>query len=435
MKYKAAKPENGAGQKGSNGVGYKSRIFPPMKVIEEFARDMRTGTDRINEARKRPGFRGFVAVFGSSHFKPSDADYVLASDTSYEFGKHGYGTITGDGKGIMKAGNEGAAAAGAASIGLYRYAVGKDESMREKIQAEVHTMYSRKVLFTENSSAVIVFPGGYGTLDELFESLRLIQTGNLKGMQVILMGNEKYWKSLLKWLENRALGRGFINQAEFGLMKYAANPKEALKIIRQRKLVPISHDAGSIAGMFAQDMKTCSENLGFLAQKSASIFGSASKGFFDSIKEAASRLARQGYAIYSGGWTMDAVASGVLDASQKTPWPIPVFFMNNEKPSSIHVPLNMMASRKLILGSSDALVFYPGGYGTLDELFDYAVRVQIGDMERIPVITADRQFWEPLYHWIRKYPLEMGLIDRKDTGILTMANRPRDVIRIIMESQ
>ncbi len=430
---------NSAGN-GTN--GNKKEIFPPAKVIENFTRDIQSGMGKISKARETPGFKGFVTVFGSARLKPLDNDYELAAATGYDLGKHGYGTITGGGPGIMQAANEGALAAKAQSIGIQPSFLRAQETginNNKKIQHYVKSMYSRKILFSANSSAIIAFPGGFGTLDELFENLTLIQIGKMKGVQVILMGSEKYWKSLTKWLENQSVGRGFINAQEYGLIKYAQNPKEALKIIRQKTFKPVRHDPGKLAEMFAHDLRICHEYIGMLSQNSASIFGSAritGGEFYKSAKKVAKRLSNMGYAIYSGGGSgiMEAVADGVLEAGKKSYGLIPVFFMAKENPDltkTIHVPMNMMTSRKLVLGSSNALVFYPGGYGTLDELFEYTVRIQIGDLERVPVITVHKQFWEPLNHWIQKYPLDMGLIAQKDMDIIKMANTPREAIRLI----
>ncbi|HQT45291.1 MAG TPA: TIGR00730 family Rossman fold protein, partial [Candidatus Micrarchaeota archaeon] len=202
---------------------------------------------------------------------------------------------------------------------------------------------------------------------------------------------------------------------------------------------PLRHDAAQIAAWFEEDLKICHYHMGGIRNKSTSIFGSArakAGEHYKSAKDLARRLSMLGHAVYSGGGKgiMEAVAKGVLAAGKKSTWPRPFLFMASENPDankSDHVKLNMIASRKLVLGSSDALVFYPGGYGTLDELFEYAVRIQIGDMEPVPIVTMHRQFWKPLYKWIEKYPLEMGLIDQKDTGIISMADTPKETIRMI----
>ncbi|HQT45165.1 MAG TPA: hypothetical protein PLO51_04245, partial [Candidatus Micrarchaeota archaeon] len=104
---KTTQPTNNATFGDGNKVnGNKNGIFPPAKVIENFKFDIQGGMDRIAQAKERSGVKGFVTVFGSARPLPSDSNYDLAADTSYIFGKNGYGTITGGGPGIMKAGNE-----------------------------------------------------------------------------------------------------------------------------------------------------------------------------------------------------------------------------------------------------------------------------------------------------------------------------------------
>ncbi|MFA5106026.1 MAG: TIGR00730 family Rossman fold protein [Candidatus Micrarchaeia archaeon] len=424
------------------GNGYKKDLFPPSTVIENFRNDIEGGMGRIASARGFPGVKGFVTVFGSARPLPSDANYDMAAETTCLLGKNGYGTITGGGPGIMRAGNEGASAAGAPSIGVQPHFLDRREgniAVDMKIQETVHTMYSRKILFSANSAAIIAFPGGFGTMDELFENLKLLQIDKMKGVQVILMGSKNYWMSLLKWLEKQALARGFINAREFGMMKCAQSPKDALKIIQESTFRPVVHDPAQMTAWFEDDLKICHKHMGNLANTSASIFGSArakAGEYYKSAKDLARRLAMQGYAVYSGGGKgiMEAVANGVLQAGVNSMGQMPALFMAKENPDASkphHVKLNMIASRKLVLGSSDALFFYPGGYGTLDELFEFAVRVQIEDMPKVPIVTMHKQYWSQLYKWIEKYPLEMGLIDQKDMNILTMANTSREAIKML----
>ncbi len=430
---------------GHLGNGYKKDIFPPSKVIDNFTNDMQRGMDRIAKARELPEVKGFVTVFGSARSLPSDKNYDLASETTYLLGKNGYGTITGGGPGIMRAGNEGASAANAPSIGVQPHFLDRREGntgVERKIQETVHTMYSRKILFSANSSAIIAFPGGFGTLDELFENLKLLQIDKMKGVQVILMGSKDYWMSLMNWIEKQVLGRDFITEREFGFIKFAQTPKEALKIISENTFKPVAHEAAQLAKWFGHDLKICHEHMGQLFGTSASIFGSSrtkNGEYYKSAKEVARRLSKQGYAVYSGGGNgiMKAVANGVLEAGTSAFGRIPALFMvkeNQEANKENHLNLNMIASRKLVLGSSDTLIFYPGGYGTLDELFEFVVRVQISDMPPVPILTMHKQYWNPLYKWVEKYQLGMGMINQQDLDIMKMANMPKEVIRVVMDS-
>ncbi|MEM4633715.1 MAG: TIGR00730 family Rossman fold protein [Candidatus Anstonellaceae archaeon] len=428
-----------------NGNGNRQRIFPPEKEIENFRKDMLECMQKMSLAHQNT--KGMVAVFGSSKCKPEDKNYQLAQETCFELGKAGYGIITGGGPGIMEASNIGACAAGAPSIGVQPKFLGEIEKAIEqegKDQYYVHSMHSRKVSISANSSAMLYFPGGFGTMDELFENLVLSQIGKLKGVKHILVGSSNYWKGLLNWVEEHLLRKNYIKKEEMRLFNLATTPKEVLKIVQQTAFTPIKHSAEQLAEWFAKDLLECEKHLGKIMHPSISIFGSskinAGEKLYWSAKRLVSKLSSLGFAIYSGGGSgiMEAVAKGALEAGKKAYGLIPVFFFEREKPNpneSNHVMLNMMASRKLVLGSSDALLFYPGGFGTLDELFEFSVRQVIKDMHKVPIIAYGKEYWEGLYSWLERYPLEMNLMKREDLNLINIVNSEKQALRIIIDWQ
>jgi uncharacterized protein (TIGR00730 family) len=173
-----------------------------------------------------------VSFFGSARARPDDKYYKLAHETAYEISKADFTVITGGGGGIMEAANKGAAEAGGKSIGL-NIELPLEQVPNEYQNFSLHFRYffCRKVMFLKYAHGFIVFPGGYGTMDEFCESLVLIQTLKQASFPVILMGGE-YWKGLIEWMEQKMLGEHkYISPEDLNVFTVLDDPKEAVKVI------------------------------------------------------------------------------------------------------------------------------------------------------------------------------------------------------------
>lgn len=172
-----------------------------------------------------------VAIFGSARTRDDDPWYQAARETARLLGEAGFAVITGGGPGIMEAGNQGARDAGTLSIGL-NIELPHEQSANPHIDRGIDFRYFfvRKTMFVKYSSAFIVFPGGFGTLDELFESLTLIQTGKIDHFKVVLM-SAAYWQPLLDWLGTRVVGEGKISPEDLKLMDVTDDPAEAVRLV------------------------------------------------------------------------------------------------------------------------------------------------------------------------------------------------------------
>jgi len=176
--------------------------------------------------------RNAVSIFGSSRSKPSDPYYKLAEKTAYELAKAGYAVITGAGRGIMEAANKGAKKGGGLSIGLNILIPQKQKPNKYITQLmEFKYFFCRKVMFAKYSRAFIVFPGGFGTFDELFEALSLIQTKRVEPFPIILVG-KSYWKGLLDWIKKNPVKKGAIYKSELSIFKSADTPKGVISLIK-----------------------------------------------------------------------------------------------------------------------------------------------------------------------------------------------------------
>ena len=169
-----------------------------------------------------------VSIFGSARTAPKDPHYVAAVETARRLAKAGYAIITGGGPGIMEAANRGARLAKGRSIGC-NIELPFEQGANPYVDTLVNFRYFfvRKTMFIKYSNAFIVFPGGFGTLDEAFEALTLIQTGKIYRFPVVFFGTE-YWGGLVDWLRSRVLATKKICAADMKLFTVTDNPKEAV---------------------------------------------------------------------------------------------------------------------------------------------------------------------------------------------------------------
>jgi hypothetical protein len=172
-----------------------------------------------------------VTIFGSARTQPADPHYVKAVQTSMLLAQAGIPVLTGGGPGIMEAANRGAKEAGGLSIGCnieLPFEQGSNPYLSRSLNFKF--FFVRKTMFVKYATAFIVFPGGYGTLDELFEALTLIQTGKVKHFPVILFGSA-YWAGLVEWLTRTVAEERKINPTDLLLFRVTDDPAEAVRIV------------------------------------------------------------------------------------------------------------------------------------------------------------------------------------------------------------
>jgi len=192
-----------------------------MRIMGEFIE----GFDTLAPIEKA------VTIFGSARIGPDDPHYDAAVETARLLAEAGFAIITGAGPGIMEAGNKGAQLGGGRSIGC-NIELPFEQGANPYVDTLVNFKYFfvRKTMFIKYSVAFIIFPGGFGTLDELFEALTLIQTGKIYRFPVILFGRY-YWAGLLRWLQARVLSEGKISEGDLDLMLVTDDPTEAVQAI------------------------------------------------------------------------------------------------------------------------------------------------------------------------------------------------------------
>ena len=172
-----------------------------------------------------------VSIFGSARTAPGTSEYDTARDLAAALATAGYAVITGGGPGIMEAANRGAVEAGGVSVGL-GIELPFEQSVNEwvDIAVEFRYFFARKTMFVKYAQAFVVFPGGFGTLDELFESLTLVQTGKVTSFPVVLVGTD-YWSGLLSWLRETMLREGKVSAHDLDLLHVTDDVDEVVRLI------------------------------------------------------------------------------------------------------------------------------------------------------------------------------------------------------------
>jgi len=177
-----------------------------------------------------------VSIFGSARSKPEDPYYILAEEIGYRLTLEGYGVITGGGPGIMEAGNKGAHRGGGKSVGLNIVLPFEQEGNRyidrDKI-INFDYFFVRKVMFVKYAQGFIIMPGGFGTLDEFFEAVTLIQTNKIARFPLVLVG-KKFWGGLIDWVKEQQLTENpFIHKEDLDLFNLVDTAEEAVKVINE----------------------------------------------------------------------------------------------------------------------------------------------------------------------------------------------------------
>jgi uncharacterized protein (TIGR00730 family) len=174
-----------------------------------------------------------VSIFGSTRIKPGDAVYQKAEQIGKLLAENGFAVITGGGPGVMEAANKGAFSVGGKSIGLnIELPLEQKPNPYTNITLNFRYFFVRKVMFVKYAVAYIILPGGFGTMDELLESITLIQTHKIKPFPVILVGSN-YWRGFLDWVKEVVLKEGKISSADLEILQLIDEPEEIVKTIKK----------------------------------------------------------------------------------------------------------------------------------------------------------------------------------------------------------
>ena len=184
-----------------------------------------------------PDVHPAVTFFGSARSHPNSKTYKTTEKLARLLVENGFNVVSGGGPGVMEAANKGAAKAGGKSVGLHIHLPNEQQPNKyANVQLGFKYFFIRKVMFIKYAVAYIIMPGGFGTLDELFEALTLIQTNRIRSFPVILM-DSVYWKGLIDWLKGSMIKEKSISESDLDIFQLVDDPEEAVAIIKRRVVI------------------------------------------------------------------------------------------------------------------------------------------------------------------------------------------------------
>jgi uncharacterized protein (TIGR00730 family) len=196
-----------------------------------------------------------ISIFGSARSKPDDPDYKAAEETAALLAAEGFAVITGGGPGVMEAANKGAFEAGGLSIGCnIELPFEQRPNAYQTRSLTFKYFFVRKMMFVKYSLGFIIFPGGFGTFDELFEALTLIQTKKIRNFPIVLFGST-YWTGMLNWLHDVVMAEGKISEDDFRMLHITDSPSEVVEIVLRSQSSLTELAADDIVGVPAESLK------------------------------------------------------------------------------------------------------------------------------------------------------------------------------------
>jgi uncharacterized protein (TIGR00730 family) len=217
--------------KSFNSRRLSENVFLSTSPADETWRVFRIMSEFVEGFEALQGITPAVSVFGSARLSRDDRWYDVCVETTEKLARTGFSIITGGGPGVMEAANKGGHQGGAPSVGL-NIELPQEQAPNEYQDVSLYFRYffARKVMFVKYAMAFLIMPGGFGTLDEFFESLTLIQTRKVDHFPVILMGHD-YWQGLVEWLRDKVVREGKIDDADLNLFTCTDDPDEVVQIV------------------------------------------------------------------------------------------------------------------------------------------------------------------------------------------------------------
>ncbi len=408
------------------------RIF---RIITEFVEGYQFLSELKNE----------VTVFGSARIPPNNKFYKIAEEFGRLLGKNGFTTITGGGPGIMEAANRGAFEVGGQSIGL-NIQLPFEQRINPYVQKSLafYYFFSRKVMLTSPSNAFVFFPGGFGTLDEMFEVTDLMEMGQMQKSPIVLVGKE-FWQPLVNFTRNKAarevkaLPESIINS-----WKIVDTAQEAFDCIKDT--VDRTHDYNpTIAGSgtdwhIFRIMAELVEGFEFLTKvgNDVTVLGTKSimpgNKYYEAAYQVGKILAQHKLMTITGGGPgmMEAAAKGAFENGGESVG-INMRFTTGERRNNFltkSIGFTFPFVRKLIITApSREFVFFPGGLGTMHQLFELLTLVETKKISPMPLLLYSSEFWRPLQEYVNETLYqEFRTISQPDISLFRIVDHPEEVI-------
>ncbi len=396
-------------------------------------------------------FKKEVTILGSARFPGTHSYYAIARELGALLANNGFTTITGGGPGIMEAANRGAYEAGGESVGLnIQLQHEQRANPYVKKSTAFYYFFTRKVMLTSPADAFVFFPGGYGTMDEFFEIVDHMDLGVMTKVPVVLVGRE-YWGPLIAFLRKSCCGIHAISDDVIDSWSVVDTAADAYACISEAKetrniceIDPNSfYCGGNIDWKIFRVMAELVEGFEFLTglTHAVTVLGTKSIGsehrYYEAARILGERAAEHGFSVVTGGKTgiAEAVNKGAFERGGNSLG----IGMKVGQNAQVNPYMNKSIlfqfpfTRKLMITApTKAFVFFPGGFGTLHQLFEILTLIQTKKIKRRPVILFDHAFWEPLHAFIKEvFVHKIGTIDEKDDEIYQIVDTPEAAMKLI----
>lgn len=417
-------------------VNYRDswRIF---RIITEFVE----GYQFLNELKKE------VVILGSARLPANNKYYQVAEELGYMLGKNGFTTVTGGGPGIMEAANKGAFRAGGESVGL-NIQLPFEQRINPYVKKSIafYYFFSRKVMLTAPANAFIFFPGGFGTFDEFFEVVDYMETGYMQKVPIVLVGKE-FWEPVISFLKAKSAREVHsVDESQVDGWHVVETAKEAFEFIKDTPDVSFCElNPDNLLCQGSQDwrvfriMAELVDGFEFLTKISndVTILGTKNllpgTAYYDAAYNLGKILAENQFEVITGG------GPGIMEAANKGAF---------EK-GGVSIGINLRTDsgerinnyvtkstgfffpyiRKLIMTTpSDAFVFFPGGFGTLHQLFEVLTLQETQKISPVPTLLYGKEFWQPLLDIVHNLHYKFKTISELDEQFLKVVNDPKDVL-------
>ena len=419
-------------------VNYRDswRIF---RIITEFVE----GYQFLADLKKE------VTILGSARIPSNNKYYKIAEELGYLLGKNGFATITGGGPGIMEAANKGAFEGGGPSVGL-NIQLPFEQRINPYVNKSIafYYFFSRKVMLTSPANAFVFFPGGFGTLDEFFEVVDNMEIGYMPKVPVVLVGKE-FWGPIISFLKAKSAREVHsVSEAEVDRWHVVETAKEAFEFIKDSP--DRKHDAcdmrignpyceGGLDWNIFRIMAELVDGFEFLTKisRGVTVLGTKSllpgTNYYNAAYEMGKVLAQNQFTTITGG------GPGIMEAANKGAFEkggVSVGInMRLEKGERVNNYITKSIGfffpfvRKLIITApSEAFVYFPGGFGTLHQLFEMLTLQETKKIDPITTLLYGKEFWQPLTDIIHNMRYEFKTISQIDEESLKIIDDPKDIL-------
>ncbi|MBD3311413.1 MAG: TIGR00730 family Rossman fold protein [Candidatus Magasanikbacteria bacterium] len=401
-------------------------------------------------------FDHVVTVLGSARLKLDNKYYKIARNLGKLLSDDNFTLITGGGPGIMEAANRGASEGKGKSVGL-NIQLPFEQRINPYVQESTafYYFFTRKVMLTAPAQAFVFFPGGFGTMDEFFEVIDMMELKKMSSSPIILVGKE-YWTSLIDFLKEQAVAVGSVKPEDMGHWHIVDSEQEAYKIIKENRkekneiceLSPLNFRCDdNLDWKIFRIMAELVEGFEFLTGliEDVTVLGTKSIEFegdyYKAAHDVAGKLSKKGFAIVTGG------ASGVAEGANKGAMEAGGQSLGIGMEVSDKARLNPYVTksiifkfpftRKLIVTApSKGFIFFPGGFGTMHQLFEVLTLIQTKKISKVPVLLYDHKFWQPLHSFIKKiFVHQLETVGDEDDEIYQIVDDIDSIVKIIENSR